>query len=128
MEAQGWFTHALWWLTSGYPWRPMRRFAPIILVALIAAGVVLLTTTGRQQAAPEAPESAPLFPNLAGDELRAALHDYAAAGHDPLSYRRAREIVYWQLDNDADHVVTRPVVADRVPPGFQDHRRRGPVA
>ncbi len=23
-----------------------------------------------------------LFPGLAGDELRAALHDYAAAGHD----------------------------------------------
>jgi len=85
----------------------MRRFAPIILVAFIAAGVVLFTTTtGRQQAAPEAPESAPLFPDLAGDELRKALHDYAAAGHDPLSYRRAREIVYWQLDNEADHVVT----------------------
>ena len=74
----------------------MRRFAPIILVALIASGVVLLTTTtGRQQAAPEAPSSATLFPDLAGDELRKALHDYAAAGHDPLSYRRAREIVYW---------------------------------
>ncbi len=61
----------------------MRRFAPIILVVLIAAGVVLLTTTTRRpQATPETPSSATLFPGLAGNELRKALHDYAAAGHD----------------------------------------------
>ena len=54
----------------------MRRLGPIILVALIAAGVVLFTTTtSRQQAAPEAAESVPLFPALAGDELRKALPD-----------------------------------------------------
>ncbi len=84
----------------------MRRFGPIILVALIAAGVLLLTITRRPQATPETPSSARLFPALAGDELRKALHEYAAAGHDPLSYRRAREIVYWQLHNEAGQVVT----------------------
>ena len=68
-----------------YPWRVVRRFAPIILVAVIAASVVLLTTTSRQQTAPDARGSARLLPGLAGKELRAALHDYAAAGHDPLS-------------------------------------------
>ncbi len=93
----------------------MRRSAPFILLALIIGAVGLLTVTPRvqrslQKRAAVAPSAAQptvgpttLFPDLAGDELRKALHDYAAAGHDPLSYRRAREIVYWQLDNEADH-------------------------
>ncbi len=97
----------------------MRRSAPFIVLAIVIGAVGLLTVAPRvqrslQKRAAVAPSGAAqpavgpttLFPALAGDELRAALHDYAAAGHDPLSYRRAREIVYWQLDNEADRVVT----------------------
>ncbi len=96
----------------------VRRSAPFIILAVILAGVGLLTVVPRvhrslQKRAAVAPGGAQptvgpttLFPALGGDELRKALREYAAAGHDPLSYRRAREIVYWQLDNEADHVVT----------------------
>ena len=96
----------------------MRRSGPLIVLAIVIGAVGLLAVyryaaVSAQKRAAVAPGGAQpavgpttLFPDLGGDELRKALHDYAAAGHDPLSYRRAREIVYWQLDNEADHVVT----------------------
>ena len=87
----------------------VRRSAPLIVLALIIGAVGLLAVyryaaVSAQKRAAVAPSGAAqpavgpttLFPALAGDELRKALHDYAAAGHDPLSYRRAREIVYWR--------------------------------
>ncbi len=75
----------------------MRRSAPFIVLAVIIGAVGLLTVAPRvqrflQKGAAVAPSAAlptagptTLFPALAGDELRKALHDYSAAGHDPLS-------------------------------------------
>ncbi len=53
----------------------------------------------------EARETVVLFPDATGDDLRRMLHEFSEAGQMELSYRRAREIMYWQADND-DGVVT----------------------
>ena len=79
---------------------------------------------------PAKPEAAPpssseppadlvvLFPELREDELRSRLKAFSEAGHDVLSYRRAREVMYWMADNK-DGVVTT-IYARRpteLPPG-----------
>ena len=46
------------------------------------------------------------FPELENDELRERLADIAEAGHRPLSYRKAREAMYWTIDNSDDAVTT----------------------
>ena len=71
--------------------------------------------TPEQPETPEKPETAPeeekerassFFPELKGDELRAALKAAAEAGHQPLSYRKAREAMYWIIDNRNGTVTT----------------------
>ena len=59
-----------------------------------------------------------LFPELRDDELRSSLKQFSEAGHDVLSYRRAREVMYWHADN-SDGIVTT-IYARRpteLPPG-----------
>lgn len=41
-----------------------------------------------------------------GPALREGLHRYAAWGHRPLGYRRAREVMYWQLDAKGGGIMT----------------------
>lgn len=53
----------------------------------------------------EAQGSKRFFPELEDDELRQRLADIAEAGHRPLSYRKAREAMYWVIDN-SDGTVT----------------------
>ncbi len=53
----------------------------------------------------EADDRIVLFPELRDDELRTRLKAFSEAGHDVLSYRRAREVMYWIADND-DGVIT----------------------
>ncbi len=63
-------------------------------------------------------EAVVLFPESTGDELRSKLHEFTEAGHMELSYRRAREIMYWQADNENGVVTT--IYARRptpLPPG-----------
>ena len=47
-----------------------------------------------------------LFPELEGDQLRSALQSAMEAGHRPLSYRKAREAMYWIIDNRSGTVTT----------------------
>lgn len=51
-------------------------------------------------------EAVTLLPDLHGDALRDGLQDFAKAGHQPLSYRRAREVMYWIADNQDGVVLT----------------------
>lgn len=46
------------------------------------------------------------FPELQDEELRTALMKVAEAGHAPLSYRKAREAMYWIIDNREGTVTT----------------------
>jgi len=57
---------------------------------------------------PTSPEQgrAPFFPELRNEALRAKLGDLARAGHDKLDYREAREVLYWELDNEQGTVTT----------------------
>ena len=50
--------------------------------------------------------SSAFFPELEGDELRSALKSAMEAGHAPLSYRKAREAMYWIVDNRSGTVTT----------------------
>lgn len=68
--------------------------------------------------AEEAQETVVLFQSLTGDDLRRKLHEYSKDDHSELTYRRAREIMYWQSDNDGGVVTT--IYARRatsLPPG-----------
>ena len=47
-----------------------------------------------------------LFPESRGDELRTKLKSFSEAGHDVLSYRKAREVMYWRADNVGGIVTT----------------------
>jgi deoxyribonuclease-1 len=59
---------------------------------------------------PTAPEQGgvPFFPELRNEALRVQLRNIASAGHDEdrLNYRRAREVLYWILDNEQGTVTT----------------------
>ena len=56
--------------------------------------------------APEGAQTSLLFPDLRGDKFEEALHEYAKAGHRNLGYRRAREVLYWMLDNKSGIITT----------------------
>ena len=63
--------------------------------------------TETEEKAEEKKEStSSFFPELEGDELRAAVKAAAEAGHQPLSYREAREALYWIIDNRNGTVTT----------------------
>lgn len=96
--------------------RPSTQASRVVITALCAC---LLAGAGSPLAPPPVPGGDPparddgdepvfavLFPELTGEALERALHEFAEAGHEPLSYRKAREILYWILDNTGTHVVT----------------------
>ena len=60
----------------------------------------------QQQPSAPAPESTILFPESRNDELRGKLKSFSEAGHDVLSYREAREVLYWHADNKNGIVTT----------------------
>ena len=54
----------------------------------------------------EEPTTLPLFPDLEGDRLRSAVRSALESGHRPLTYRKAREAMYWIIDNRSGTVTT----------------------
>jgi endonuclease I len=63
-------------------------------------------TPAQQPAAASEPGITILFPESRGDELRKKLKSFSEAGHDVLSYRKAREVMYWRADNAGGIVTT----------------------